>query len=318
MELLVASSVLLGLWMNWSFWAHNKHKWSNLHALRALAGFQLTTNAWNLTIHILLLIPWPFLGYLVNPGDFLWKVDPITCRLITTVQEISSLTCVANAAGIFVTNQGKDELKKERKRKMAFLIVSAISIMSGLSAVIYTKIVPLLKHGTMSGANCPSHSFSVLCGLIKVKCVFIIYVACSAILFFSNPPFSGSRAKRILNILFKCLSIAFRLSASFALMLAVMFTPFYFLGGSLYSVTFNTVKLYFDVVTLAVIIGFPAFFRLDVDMRFSTSQSVQSYLLDRSPDNEQRKVKIRLKTHSQKSWKKKQTSLSVNQFECYA
>ena len=84
-------------------------------------------------------------------------------------------------------------------------------------------------------------------------------------------------------------------------MLAVMFTPFYFLGGSLYSVTFNTVKLYFDVVTLAVIIGFPAFFRLDVDMRFSTSQSVQSYLLDRSPDNEQRKVKIRLKTHSQKS-----------------
>lgn len=311
MELLVGSSILLGLWMNWSFWthnivnyAHNKHKWNNLHALRALAGFQLTTNAWNLIIHLLLLIPWPVLGYLINPGDYLWKVDTIACRLITAIQEISSLTCVANAAGIFVTNQGKDELKKERKRKMAFLFVSAISIMSGLSAVIYTKIVPLLKHGTMSGLNCPSHSFSVLCGLVEVKCVFIIYVACSAILFFSNPPFTGSRTKRILNILFKCLSIAFRLFSSCALILAVMFTPFYFLGGSLYSVTFNTVKLYFDVVTLAVIIGFPAFFRLDTDMLFRTSQGVQSYLLDQSPDNEQRKVKIRIKTHSQKSWKK--------------
>ena len=80
-----------------------------------------------------------------------------------------------------------------------------------------------------------------------------------------------------------------------------MFMPFYFLGGSLYSVTFNTVKLYFDVVTLAVVIGFPAFFHSDVDMRFSTSQTAQSYLLDQSPDKEQRKVKIRIKTHSQKS-----------------
>lgn len=301
MELLVISSVLLGLWMNWSFWAHMKYKWSNLHALEALAGFQLTTNTWNLTIHFLLLIPWPFLGYLINPGDFLWKVDPIICRLITAIQEISSLTCVANAAGIFVTNQGKDELKKERKRKMAVLLVSAISIMSGLSAVIYTKIVPLLKHGTMSGANCPSHSFSVLCGFIEVKCVFIIYVACSAILFFSNPSFTGSRAKHILKIFFKCLSITYRLTATCAITLAVTFMPFYFLGGSLYSVTFNTVKLYFDVVTLAVVIGFPAFFHSDVDMRFSTSQTVQSYLLDQSPDKEQRKVKIRIKTHSQKS-----------------
>lgn len=301
MELLVISSVLLGLWMNWSFWAYMNCKWSNLHALEALAGFQLTTNTWNLTIHLLLLIPWPFLGYLINPGDFLWKVDPIICRLITAIQEISSLTCVVNAAGIFVTNQGKDELKKERKRKMAFLLVSAISIMSGLSAVIYTKIVPLLKHGTMSGANCPSHSFSVLCGLIEVKCVFIIYVACSAILFFSNPSFTGSRAKHILKIFFKCLSITYRLTATCALTLAVTFMPFYFLGGSLYSVTFNTVKLYFDVVTLAVVIGFPAFFHSDVDMWFSTSQTVQSYLLDQSPDKEQRKVKIRIKTHSQKS-----------------
>ena len=299
MELLVISCVLLGLWMNWSFWAHNKYKWSNLHALRALAGFQLTTNAWNLTIHLLLLIPWPFWGYLLNPGDYLWKVDTVTCRLITAIQEISSLACVANAAGIFVTNQGKDELKKERKRKMAFLLISAILVMCGLSAVVYTEVIPLLKHGTMSGANCPSHSFSVLCGLIEVKCVFLIYVACSAILFFDNPPFTCSRAKRILNILFKCLFIAFRLTSSCALMFAVMFTPFYFLGGSLYSVTFNTVKLYFDVITLAVVIGFPAFFHSDVDMRFSTSQTVQSYLLDQSSDNEQRKVKIRIK--SQKS-----------------
>jgi len=301
MELLVISSILLGLWMNWSFWAHNKSKWSNLHALKALAGFQLTTNTWNLTTHLVLLIPWPFLGYLINPGDFLWKVDPIICRLITAIQEISSLTCVANAAGIFVTNQGKDELKKERKRKMAFLVVSTILMMSGLSAVIYTKIVPLLKHGTMSGSNCPSNSLSVLCGLIEVKCVFLLYVVCSAILFFSDPSFTGSKAKHTLKILFKCLSIAFRLIATCALTLAVMFMPLYFLGGSLYSVTFNTVKLYFDVVTLAMVIGFPAYFHSDVDMRFSTSQIVQSYLLDQSPDKEQRKVKIRITTPSQKS-----------------
>ena len=303
MELLVISSILLGLWMNWSFWTHNiKYKWSNLHALKALTGFQLTTNAWNLTIHLLLLFPWPYLGHLLNPGDLLWKVDPITCRLITAIQEISSLACVANAAGIFVTNQAKDELKKERKRKMAFLIVSVILIVSGLSAVMYTKIIPLLKHGFMSGANCPSHSFSVLCGLIEVKSVFIIYVSCSAILFFSNnPPFTGSKAKYILKILFKYLSIAFYLTSSCALTLAVMFTPFYFLGGSLYSVTFNTVKLYFDVVTLAVMIGFPAFFHSDVGMWYSTSQTVPSYLVDHSLDNEQRQVKIRIKTHSQKS-----------------
>ena len=301
MELLVISSILLGLWMNWSFWAHNKSKWSNLHALKALAGFQLTTNTWNLSIHLFLLIPWPFFGYLINPGDFLWKVDTIACRLITAIQEISSLTCVANATGIFVTNQGKDELKKERKRKMAFLLVSAISMISGLSAVIYTEIVPLLKHGTMSGTNCPLHSLSVLCRLMEVKCVFGIYVACSAILFFSYPSFTGSKAKRILKILFNCFSIAFRLTATCALTLAVMFMPFYFLGGSLYSTTFNTGKLYFDVVTLAVFIGFPAHFYLDADIGFSTSQTVQLCLLDQSPDKEQGKVKIRIKTHSQKS-----------------
>ena len=301
MEMFVISSVLLGLWMNWSYWAHNKNKWSNLHALRALAGFQLTTNAWHLTIHLLLLIPWPFLGFLVNPGDYLWKVDSTICRLITAIQEISSLTCVTNAAGIFVTNQGKDELKKERKRKVAFLLVTAVLVMTGLSAVIYTDIVPLLKHGSMGGANCPSHSFSVLCGLNEVKCVFIIYVVCSAVLFFNNPPFSGSKATLVLNILFKYLSIAFRLTSSCALMLAVMFTPFYFLGGSLYSITFNTVKLYFDVTTLALVIGFPAFCHSDVDLRFSTSQTVQSCFLDQSPDNDQRKVKIGIKTNSQKS-----------------
>lgn len=301
MEMLVISSVLLGLWMNWSYWAHNKNKWSNLHALRALAGFQLTTNAWHLAIHLLLLIPWPFLGYLINPGDYLWKVDTTICRLITAIQEISSLTCVTNAAGIFVTNQGKDELKKERKRKVAFLLVTAILVMTGLSAVIYTDIIPLLKHGSMAGANCPSHSFSVLCGLSEVKSVFIIYVACSAVLFFNNLPLSGSKAKLILNILFKCLSIAFRLTTSCALMLAVMFTPFYFLGGSLYSITFNTVKLYFDATTLALVIGFPAFCHSDVDMRFSTSQTVQSCFLDQSPDDDRRKVKIGIKTNSQKS-----------------
>lgn len=297
MELLVISSFLLGLWMNRCLWVHSKYKWSTLHALRALAEFQVVANTCCLAVHLLLLIHLPFLGYLINPGNFLWTVDPITCRLITAIQEISSLMCVANAAGIFVTNQGKDELKKERKRKMVFLLVSIISIVDGLFALLYTKVVPLLKHGTMSGANCPSHPLILLCGRIEVKSVFVIYVSCSVMLFFNNRPFTGSRAKYILNIFFKCLSIIFHLSTACALIFAVMFTPFYLIGGSLYSVTFNTVKLYFNVAALAVSIGFPVFLCSDVDLQPSTSHTVQSSLLDRSPDNEPRKVKIRINTH---------------------
>ena len=301
MELFVTASFFLGLWMNWRFWLHSKYKWSNLHALRALAGLQVVANACCLTVHLLLLIHWPFLGFLLNPGSYLWMVDPVTCRLITVIQEISSLVCVANAAGIFVTNQGKDELKKERKRKMVFLLVSTVSFLGGVLAVIYTKIVPLLKHGTLSGANCPSHSFSLLCGRIEVKCTFLTYVACSVALYFTNPPFTGSRAKYILNIFFKCLSLTFYLVTVCLLVFAVMFTPFYILGGSLYSIYFNTVKLYFDVTTLAISIGFPALFDSDAEVRSSISRTVQSTLLDRSPDDEPRKVKIRIHTHSSTS-----------------
>lgn len=302
MELFIITSFLLGLWMNWSFWVDSKYKWTNLHALRALAGFQVVANNYCLAVHLLLLTHWPFLGYLINPGNYLWMVGPVTCRLITATQEISALVCVVNAAGIFVTNQGKDELKKERKRKIAFFLVSLISIGGGVLAFVYTKVVPLLKHGTMRGANCPSHSFSLLCGRIKVKTVFFIYVACSVIiLFYNNSPFTGSRAKYILNIFLKCLSIMFHLTTICTLMFAVMFIPFYLLGGSLYSTTINTLKLYFDVAALAVSIGFPALFRSVVDTQSSASHTVQSSLLDRSPDDEPRKIKIRINTHSQKS-----------------
>lgn len=307
MALWVIVSCLLGLSMNWSFWIQSKSKWSHLHVLRALVRFQAIANACNLTIHLLLLIPWPFWGHLINPGNYLWSVDPITCRLITAIQEISSLACAVNAAGIFVTNQGKDELKKERRRKIGFLVVSITSFFGGLLAVVYTKVVPLLKHGTLSGSNCPSHSFSLLCGRIEVKCVFITYVVCSIILFFNNPPFTGSLdslAKNILNILFKCIATVYLFTTACAVMSAVVvFTPIYLLGGSLYSVTFNTVKLYFDVITLAVSIGFPSFLdrlRADVDNGF-TPHTVQSSLLKRSADNEQEMIKIRINTHSQKS-----------------
>ncbi|XP_078360800.1 uncharacterized protein LOC144645186 [Oculina patagonica] len=301
MELFIITSLLLGLWMNWSFWVHSKYKWTNLHALKALTGFQVVANTYCLAVHLLLLTKWPFLGYLINPGNYLWMVGPVTCRLFTAVQEISALVCIANAAGIFVTNQGKDELKKERKRKIAFFLVSLISIGGAVLAFFYTKVIPLLKYGTLSGANCPSHSFSLLCGRIKVKSAFIIYVACSVTLFYNNSPFTGSQAKYILNIFFKCLSILFHFTTICALMFAVMFIPFYLLGGSLYSVTINTLKLYFDVTALAVSIGFPAWFCSVADTQSSASHTVQSSLLDRSPDNEPRKIKIRINTHAQKS-----------------
>ena len=303
MELLIIVSCVLGFWMNRSLLVHSKYNWGNdLHALRVLAGFQVMANVCNLCIHLLLLIPWPFWGYAILPGDYLWTVGPVTCRLFTAIQEISSIVCIANAAGIFLTNLGKDELKKERRRKIGFLVVSITAVLSGILAFVYTKVIPILKQGTLSGQNCPAHSFSLLCGHAEVKVAFITYVACAVLLFFYNSPFTESRTKYILDISFKMLSGVFYFVTCCALVFGIVFIVTYLLGGSLYSVTFNIVKLYFDVVTLAVSIGFPAFLNKDVDQGF-TPHTVQSSFSNRNPGNEKGMVKIRINTHLQNSTK---------------
>ena len=133
MELSIIVSCLVGLWVNWSFLVQTKHKWeTKLYILRQLIVFQVTANSFNLSVHLILLIPWPFWGYAVRPGDYLWTVDPLTCRLITAVLVISCIVCILNAAGIFLSNQGKDELRKERLGNNAAVVVSATCFLSGI------------------------------------------------------------------------------------------------------------------------------------------------------------------------------------------
>ena len=254
---------LLGLWMNWSFASHNKPNWTNLHALRNLVGFQLTANMFNIAVHQFLLIPWPFWGYAVNPGHFLWTINPVACRTYTVIADLISISCAANATSIFVTSLGKQDLRQERQRKVAFCLVLAIFCLGGVSSVVYTELLPLIKHEALRVSNCPSHPFLLLCGQKQIKYAFTTYVTCSVILFWnihhrSTSGFSESWSRNIINYFLKCLSVACQCTTICALMFAVVFIPAHILGGPLYSVTFNRVKLYFVIVTLAVSIGLPA------------------------------------------------------------
>lgn len=264
MDLLIILPCIVGLWLNWSLLAYNKHKMkTSLDILEHLIRFQVTANSFNLLVYLLLLIPWPSWGYAIRPGDYLWTVDILTCRLITTVQEISSIVCILNAAGIFLSNQGKDELRKERLCNIAAVVVSTLCFLSGILVVVYTIVIPLQKQSTLSGENCPGHSFSVLCGQTEVKAFFLCYVACSLFLFIFNFPFTKSSVKKNLDLSFKLLSGVFHVITCFNLFFGAAFIVMFLFGGSLYSVTINIVKLYFDIVSLAVSIGFPAFLNTD-------------------------------------------------------
>ena len=290
MELSIIVSCLVGLWLNWSFLVQTKHKWeTKLYILRQLIVFQVTANSFNLSVHLILLIPWPFWGYAVRPGDYLWTVDPLTCRLITAVLEISCIVCILNAAGIFLSNQGKDELRKERLGNNAAVVVSATCFLSGILTLVYTTAIPLLKQGTLHGKNCPTHSFSVLCAQTEVKAIYLSYVVCSLFLFILNFPPTKSRVKYILDVCFKLITGVFHVISCFILFFGVVFIVLFILGGSLYSDAFNIVKLYFDIVGLAVSIGFPAI----VNTGF-TSYVFQPPPSNRNPDNEKEEVKVRI------------------------
>lgn len=260
MELLIIVPCIVGLWLNWSLLAYSKHKWkTSLDILEHPIRFQVIANSFNLLVYLLLSIPWPSWGYVIRPGDYLWTVDTLTCRLIATVHEISSIVCILNAAGIFLSNQGKDELRKERLCNITAVVVSMMCFLSGILVVVCTIAIPLLKQNTLSRENCPGHSFSVLCGQTEVKAFFLSYVACSLLLFIFNLPFTKSSVKKILNLSFKLLSGVFHVITCFNLFFGVAFIVVFLFGGSLYSVIINIIKLYFDVVSLAVSIGFPAF-----------------------------------------------------------
>lgn len=307
MELLLIASFLLGLWMNWSFALHSKSKWNNLHALRSLVGFQLAVDVCNIAVHLLLLIPWPFWGYAINPGNYLWTVNPLICRIVTVIEETTSISCAANATCIFVTNLEKQELKQERKRKMAFCFVLVTFLLGGVFAVVYTELVPLVKYGAMSGSNCPLHPFALLCDQDELKYVFVIYVACSVILFQSldcrnNSNLKESGAKSVVNSLFKCLSLACYCTTMCALVFAFMCIPIYFLGASLYSFTFNKVKLYFDITTLAVSIGLPALLaQIHADNSNGVSVHSAESLMESDPGSKQRLIKIRINNDKQQT-----------------
>lgn len=171
--------------------------------------------------------------------------------------------CILNAAGIFLSNQGKDELRKERLCNIAAVVVSTLCFLSGILVVVYTIVIPLQKQSTLSGENCPGHSFSVLCGQTEVKAFFLCYVACSLFLFIFNFPFTKSSVKKNLDLSFILLSGVFHVITCFNLFFGAAFIVMFLFGGSLYSVTINIVKLYFDIVSLAVSIGFPAFLNTD-------------------------------------------------------
>lgn len=265
MELLLIMTFLLGLWMNWSFASYSKPNWINLHALRNLVGFQLTANMFNIAVHLLLLIPWPFWGYAINPGNFQWTINPVACRMCTVIEDLISISCVANATSIFVTNLEEQDLRQERQRKVAFCLVLAIFCIGGISSVVYTELLPLIKHEALRISNCPSHSFLLLCGQNEIKFAFTTYVICSVILFWnvhhrSSTRFSESWTRNIINNFLKCLFVACQCTTICALMFAVICIPGYILGATLYSITFNRIKLYFVIATLAVSIGLPALF----------------------------------------------------------
>lgn len=295
MELLVITTLSVGVWMNWSFAFNSKPKWINLYALRKLVGFQLTTNLFNIAVHLFLLIPWPFWGYAINPGNFLWTIDPVACRLITAVEDLISISCAANATAIFVTDPEKQELKQERKRKMAFCLVLVTFCLGGVCSIVYRGLIPLVVYGTLSGSNCPSNSLTLLCTQNGFKYAFASYATCSFILFWSvhhkrYSHLSNSMVGNIIASLSTYLSSTHHCITMCALVFAVTCTPIYIFGGSLYSVDFNIVKLYFDITALALSIGLPTLLAQIHDNEVVT-YSLESTLVERRAETGPKRIK---------------------------
>ena len=308
MELLLISSFLVGVWMNWSFAVCSKPKWNDLYALRNLVGFQLTADLCNILTHLLLLLPWPLWGYIINPGNYLWTVNPLICRLFMVVEETISISCAANATCIFWTNVEKHDLKQERKRKIAWCMVLVTLLLGGLFAVVYTELIPLLNYRDMNVSNCPLHPLSILGDQKELKYVFVGYVGCSAIIFWSTDDKSKShfreeKPNNSVHTLVKVLFIVCYYSTIFALVFAIICIPINFLGGSLYSVTFNKVKLCFDIIILAVSIILPA---LLAHIHASENTGNRGYSMElsrteRMPGLEQRHIKIGMNNNGKKT-----------------
>lgn len=255
---------LLGFWMNVKFAFQSKEKWFNLYALRNLVKLQLTSNIFNIAIHLLLVIPWPFFGYTLNPGNFLWTIkNPVFCRLFIVVEDLISIFCSVSAVVIFGTNPKIQELGQERIRKMAFC-ASWCWISVGLGAMFvssFREIVPLLKHG-----NCPSHPFIILCGRKEIKYLFTTFAMLSFVLFVGMQrrkslrfPECGNH-KSITNSSLKWLCISHNFCTSCVLAFVFLYIPVYIFGEPFSSaVTYNLGRHYFDVTTLALSVSLPAF-----------------------------------------------------------
>ena len=262
MELLLILVFALGLWMNWTFAFHNKHKWINLETLRNLVSFQLTLNALNIAFHLLLLIPLPFFGYAINPGNFLWTFkSSIVCRLLTVMGDFISISCSANATIIFITNPEAQELKQERRRKQV-CCVCIVMMCFCLGRIFVFSFRELIDTDSLIIQNCPSHSFFVLCDQKEVKYLFTSFSVLSFLLFCylgRSSILELSELWNSFNFLILFLAFSHKCCIFYAMTYGLLYTPAYLFGGPSLSVTFSLGKHYFDIVTLALSIGLPAF-----------------------------------------------------------
>ena len=236
-----------------------------------------------------------FVGLYYQPWKLLMdgKSSYLQIRLFMVVEE---------------TNVEKHDLKQERKRKIAWCMVLVTLLLGGLFAVVYTELIPLLNYRDMNVSNCPLHPLSILGDQKELKYVFVGYVGCSAIIFWSTDDkskshFTEEKPNNSVHALVKVLFIVCYYSTIFALVFAIICIPINFLGGSLYSVTFNKVKLRFDIIILAVSIILPA---LLAHIHASENTDNRGYSMElsrteRMPGLEQRHIKIGMNNNGKKT-----------------
>ena len=210
------------------------------------------------------MIPWPYFGYTLNPGNFLWTIkNPVFCRLFIVVEDLISIFCSVSAVVIFGTNPKIQELGQERIRKMAFC-ASWCWISVGLGAMFvssFREIVPLLKHG-----NCPSHPLIILCGRKEIKYLFTTFAMLSFVLFVGMQRRKSLRFSEcgnhnsITNSSLKWLCISHNFCTSCVLAFVFLYIPVYIFEDPFSrAVTYNLGRHYFDVTTLALSVSLPAF-----------------------------------------------------------
>ena len=264
MELFVGISLLLGLFMNCYLWFDigNKARLDiNLSATRTIIRSQVVFNTLNVTFHLVLLIPWPFWGYFVNPSSQMWTVPSIVCRLLSAVGQTASFACAINAISIVVvTRKAQDRCGRER---IALLLIWITTFGSIVLSIVYIILLPLVMFQSWSW--CPASSLLLMYDQQEVKSVYGAYVVLSVILFFSLcftrkshiPGRGGSLAWKIFDACIMCVFLVCTFITVIIIVFAGAFIALYLFGGTLISGVFNIVNLYFSAAILALSISSP-------------------------------------------------------------